>query len=337
MDGRINNEESLRRYLLGRLNEEEQRRVEELYFEDAEAFALLQAIEGELLDQYVRLQLSEKDCQDFENIFLQLAERRKRVEFALALKFYVEKSPEPGLLTDEAAAVHAPLDVEENLKTNTPAKPSSQKSLLDFLRFRPLYLLPVAASLILTFGFIFFLLETARLRNQLADARQTISETQQQSRALEDDLNKERERTAELAKELAAAHNEQNPEPGNGTVPPTLLSKLVAITLSTGALRSSGGIEKATVSASTETLQLRLEYPAGDYKKVNASLKRADSAEIVNRANLATRASGAKSRSVWSLPAKPLGEGDFIITLTGANGADETAEIAKFAFRVIKK
>jgi hypothetical protein len=337
LDSTINNEESIRRYLLGQLNEDEQTRIEELYFEDGETFALLQAIEGELIDHYLRLQLSEKDRQDFENCFLQSAERHKRLEFALALKLYAEKAAATGFLTEPLAAEHVPLEVGKVDKSIPLAKPSPKKSFLDFLRFRPIYLLPVAASLILTFGFIFLLIESARLRNQLAEAQQTNYETQQQSQALKDELNKERARAAELAKELEATHSQQNPEPGNGTVTQNPLSQIVAITLSAGAVRGGGGIDKATVSASTETLQLRMEYPAGDFNKVNASLKRVGSQAVVSNAELTTKAYGSKGRSVWSLAAKQLGEGDFIVTLSGVNAAGETAELASFAFRVIKK
>jgi cell division protein FtsL len=313
LDGTINNEESLRRYLLGRLDEEEQTRIEEAYFDNAEYFASLQTIESELIDEYVGNRLAEKDRKDFEECFLQSAGRREQVEFAQAFKLYLERQEHPAVQTQKI----------------------SRKSFFDFLRLRPIYLLPVAASLILTVGFVFLLMQTARLRNQLNQAQQTLSETQQREQDLRETLSVERQRTIELAKELDLAHNQQTQASGDGTGTPNPLAQIIAVTLSNEGVRDQGGIKKIILPAGAETLRVTMVYSGGDYKKVTASLKRGGR-EVVNPADLAVRPYGLKKQSVWPLPAKALSEGDYLITLSATNPAGETEE-TRYAFRILKK
>src|ERR1044071_1499675 len=82
----LNNEKLISRYLLGELSEEQQAEIEDRAFADNEYLASITAVENDLIDEYVRQELSEADRRRFESRFLASAERRKRVEFAKALK-----------------------------------------------------------------------------------------------------------------------------------------------------------------------------------------------------------------------------------------------------------
>jgi hypothetical protein len=73
------------RYLLGGLPEDEQVRVEERAFSDREYLDIIEAVEADLIDAYVRGELSASDRQQFERRFLASRERRTKVEFARAL------------------------------------------------------------------------------------------------------------------------------------------------------------------------------------------------------------------------------------------------------------
>lgn len=73
------------RYLLGELPAAEQRRYEARYVADDWVFAELLAAETELIDRYVRNELSPHEHEQFETHFLNSAARRQRVEFARAL------------------------------------------------------------------------------------------------------------------------------------------------------------------------------------------------------------------------------------------------------------
>src|SRR5215471_7212095 len=73
------------KYLLGNLTEEEQVYVENRAFADANHLGALEAAEADLIDAYVRGQLSQAERRGFERQFLTSPSRRNKVEFARAL------------------------------------------------------------------------------------------------------------------------------------------------------------------------------------------------------------------------------------------------------------
>ena len=73
------------RYLLGRLTEEEQARVEDRAFADRDYLGTLNAVEADLIDAYVRGELPQADRRAFEWQFLTSPQRRRKIEFAQAL------------------------------------------------------------------------------------------------------------------------------------------------------------------------------------------------------------------------------------------------------------
>ena len=78
-------DETLIHYLLGELSEHDEAQIEEKYFPDDGAFERLCALEDELIDRYVRGELSKAQREDFEKRLLQSPEQRKRIEFARSL------------------------------------------------------------------------------------------------------------------------------------------------------------------------------------------------------------------------------------------------------------
>lgn len=78
-------EDVIVRYLLGELPEDEQVRVEERAFADRRYTQNIVAVESDLIDEYVRGEMSGPQRRRFESRFLASAERRQKVEFARAL------------------------------------------------------------------------------------------------------------------------------------------------------------------------------------------------------------------------------------------------------------
>src|SRR6266571_6673550 len=85
----VYDEGHLRRYLLGRLNEEEQQAIEEALLADDELFDLLASAEDELIDDYVSGALSAEERKGFEGFFLSTSERQRKLSFAMALRRYI--------------------------------------------------------------------------------------------------------------------------------------------------------------------------------------------------------------------------------------------------------
>jgi len=81
------------RYLLGKLPEEKLAQVEDRAFADGDFRQALEAAEADLIDEYVRGELSESDRPAFEQRFLASPQRRSKVEFAKALAVAADASP----------------------------------------------------------------------------------------------------------------------------------------------------------------------------------------------------------------------------------------------------
>jgi anti-sigma factor RsiW len=76
MAANLNNEKLIAQYLLGELPEEQQVEIEDRAFADKEYLASITAVENDLIDEYVRNELSQTQRQRFESRFLASAERR---------------------------------------------------------------------------------------------------------------------------------------------------------------------------------------------------------------------------------------------------------------------
>jgi anti-sigma-K factor RskA len=74
------------RYLLGDLSEEDQAKIEGRAFRDRQYLLEIEAVECDLIDDYVRGALSEGQRRQFEDRFLRSAERRRKLKFAKALE-----------------------------------------------------------------------------------------------------------------------------------------------------------------------------------------------------------------------------------------------------------
>ncbi len=88
-------DETVVRYLLGRLPDAERDKFEDRYFSDDELHEQLQAIEEELIDAYVRGRLGREDTAAFESRFLLSPERRQKIEFARTLAALPPTDPPP--------------------------------------------------------------------------------------------------------------------------------------------------------------------------------------------------------------------------------------------------
>src|SRR5215471_14273682 len=79
-------------YLLGNLSEEDQVRIEDRAFSDSTYMDALEAAEADLIDAYVRDELSQAERRGFESRFLASPHRRSKVEFARDLARIAEES-----------------------------------------------------------------------------------------------------------------------------------------------------------------------------------------------------------------------------------------------------
>ncbi len=95
MDRSEHDDKLLVRYLLGELPDDDASDLEQAVLTDGGLFEELQAIEDDLVDGYVRGELSPREVGSFESRFLATAEGRGRVAMARGLLAAVDRRPAP--------------------------------------------------------------------------------------------------------------------------------------------------------------------------------------------------------------------------------------------------
>jgi hypothetical protein len=323
----INNEELISRYLLGELPEEQQVEIEDRAFSDKDYLASITAVENDLIDEYVSGELSAADRQRFETRFLASAERRKRVEFATALRTVVSES-------------HAP----ENKPIHDVPRWSWRDSLYAFISgLNPAARLAFAtAAILLIVGAAWLFTETGRLRrqvNQLQAEKQSGQSLQQaldaerkRSEELNARLNQEkqqREQTDESLRQLTETTEATKPAP-----PPVFAS----LTLLPGLSR--GGGQKPNLDLSNDVRLVRLQIgidPEEEYKSFAVELRTVAGRGVWNRENLAARTRRGTRAVRLTLPATDLKSGEYEIRLRGLTEGGGSEDVGFYYFNVRKK
>lgn len=89
--------QALKRYLLGSLDESRKTQLEQRLLNDAQLFEEVLIAEDELVDHYVAGRLSEDDKARFESHFLVTPDRVRKTQFGRALHRYLELNDSPAL------------------------------------------------------------------------------------------------------------------------------------------------------------------------------------------------------------------------------------------------
>ncbi|HET9528734.1 MAG TPA: hypothetical protein VFQ92_00165 [Blastocatellia bacterium] len=131
--------ESIRRYLLGMAAEDEREQIEERLLIASDYFEELLIAEDELIDQYVKGELSSQDKERFKTHFLIAPERRQKLIFAMALHRHIDTQSSDA---EDAAPVREPR------KQFIPTALLAQSPILKY---------SVTAALLLIIGSIFLL------------------------------------------------------------------------------------------------------------------------------------------------------------------------------------
>ncbi len=323
----VDNEKLISQYLLGELPEEQQVEIEDRACSDKDYLATITTVENDLIDEYVRGELSPSDRQRFESRFLASAERRKRVEFAKALRtaFSESKAPEKNLV--QAATGW-----------------SWRESLYAFLNgLNPAARLAFAAAAILVVaGAALLFVETLRLRRQVTQLQAEKQAGQDFQQALEaerkrnaelnarlDQEKQQREQTDESLRQLTETPEAKNPAP-----PPVIAS----LTLLPGLSR--GGGQKPTLDLSNDARLVRLQIgidPEEQYKSFAVELRTLAGRQVWNRENLATRTRRGSRAVGLTLPATVLKSGEYELRLRGLTEGGGSEDVGFYYFNVRKK
>lgn len=322
----INHEKLIARYLLGELAEDQQVEIEDRAFSDKDYLASITAVENDLIDEYVRGELSTADRQRFETRFLTSAERRKRVEFAKALRTVVSEPAGP-----------------EKKVVQDARKWSWGESLYAFLvGLNPAARLAfVAAAILLIVGAAWLFAETLRLRrqvNQLQAEKQSgqgLQQALEQERKRNEELNarlnqekQQREQTDESLRQLAETTEATKP------APPVIAS----LTLLPGLSR--GGGQKPNLDVSNDVRLVRLQIgidPEEQYKSFAVDLRTLAGPQVWSGENLAARTRRGTRAVGLTLPATVFKSGEYELRLRGLTEGGGSEDVGFYYFNVRKK
>ena len=321
----LNNEKLIARYLLGDLPEEQQVAIEDRAFADKDYLALVTAVENDLIDEYVRHELTTTERQQFERQFLASAERRKRVEFAKAL-----------------ARVPA---IPERTVVSERAQWSWRDSLYAFISgLNPAARFAMAAViLLLLVGGAWLLTETLRLRRQLT---QLQAQNQARQNELQQQVEAERRRGEELNARLTQEQQQreqseeslrQLSETGDATNPPPR-PIVAALTLLPGLSRGGGDKARLVMPEAARLVRLQIGIdPDEPYKTFAVELRTAAGRQVWTRENLSARTRGRTHAVSLTLPAAALKSGDYELRLSGRKEAGESEDVGFYYFDVKRK
>src|SRR6266508_1817755 len=231
-------------YLLGALPETEAERFDELSIADDEFVSRLTAVENDLVDAYVRGDLSEDARRQFRAHYLSSQKRRDKVAFADALRLHEQR--------------------DEALPEKTAA-PESRR------RFAPWRFLTVAgpapawalAAAAVTLAAAYLFITNGRLRQELARSQSARASLEGRTRDLWSQLEHEQSARSAIP---------DKPQPGAAAI-----ERLVIVSaILAPPTRGTGPATTVPVPRRTDLVALQLRLESDDFPRYRVAVKTAD-------------------------------------------------------------
>jgi anti-sigma factor RsiW len=282
-------------YLLGELPEERQAAVEDRAFADSAYLADIQAVEADLIDAYVRGELTAAERRAFERMFLASPARRSKVAFARTL----------ARLSDEHAKISAPL----------AERTSGFRALLELIRgWNPAAQFAGGlAALICIAGVGWLAVQDRAMRSQVASLQ---------------------ERTAALTQE-ADSSRRQLEELRSSAAKPSLPVAVATLVLLPGVSRGDTRPVPFSLDASAQLARIEIQLEARDeFPRYRAELRTAGGEDVLSMNNLTGRRSAGGLTVGFGIAASALAPGRYELTLKGLPRNEPARDIGFYYFIV---
>jgi len=306
-------DQKLIEYLLGRLPEDEAVHLDELSITDDGFASRLDGAENDLVDAYVRGELSGETREHFRSFYLSSPKRQEKVRFAETL------------LARERRAAMA------DAKPNADRDRSIRVELGGFPKQRPrgfFQLIPqwgfAAAALLLLFTTASLLMQNRRLNAQIRQSeaeRARLAETQQE-------LEKKLQQSA------AATAAETHQSTASSKIP---IVSVPAFVLAP-ALRGAGSITTITVPAAAKQIKVTLQLETDDFSQYRVTLKDPVTDHPIWRSGeiRAQATHDGKSASVL-FSIRPLRQQNYTFEVSGITSRGTSEFISSYPFKFVVK
>jgi hypothetical protein len=306
-------EATLRRFVLGGLDEAARAALEEQLITDADVFEALGVVEDELIEEYLDRTGTNPDRTAFEQSFLTSPQRLARLRLAKSLRKHAShgRAAEPARLQ--------------------PKQPS--------WRWQPTWL-ALAAGLIVSLAGNLWLVSRPQPQRAPVVSAPSVAETptavaptvapvlaraaaQTPTMQAAEELQREREERAK-AEARVAALEESLRRPRSS----------VSFVLAAGALRAAASAQRIVVPGDAMLVRLRLELSGDDYPSYRAVLLNDSGEELWSGSKLKAETESGHSFVVLALTPDRLTRGDYQVKLSGLPSAGDAEAVGSYAFRV---
>ena len=300
------NEQFIIDYLLGDLQEAEAGRLDELSVINDEFAIFLETVENELIDDYIRKELSENRRARFESYYLTTPERREKVAIARKILKHVDN-------------------------------PDSSNQIREWIRpigFAPskaFQWLAIAAALAMLVLAGYLLLTNIQLKNEIAQMKEEHTALKQREQQLQEDLNQRRSLDREKENELVLTKQKleslENQLAKYGSVP----IKQFAFSL-LPQQREITEITDIKIPVKAESLVITLKLESDDFPTYKTILKNADTGEILWRSDVLKSIS---QTVVVKVPATIFKSQDYVLEVFGIAKNGNMEIISGYPFRIL--
>jgi hypothetical protein len=314
-------------YLLGTLPEAESERLDELSFTDNEFAESLEAVEKDLVDDYVQGELTGADLERFKAHYLASLLRREGVEFAKVLQVFGEQ--------ELAGAVAKP--------ARTAATRRGWFAALGaFIAPRPVWQWGLAAALAMLIVGSWLAVENIRLRQQMFQTAARRDLLMQREQDLQKELENQRALNSQAEQELARVRDERQhleqelkqtqagakPSPSEGTIVSLIL---------TPPLRGADQVPTLSLGPHTNQVTAQLQLEAADYSTYRVALiDPANNQTLWRSGNLRPRMQGARKAIAVSLRSGLLKPQNYLLQVSGIPVGGSAEIVGDYSFRVVK-
>lgn len=302
------------RYLLGELSEQDADRLDELSIADDEFAGRLRTAENDLVDGYVRGELSGNTLQRFRTSYLATPQRRQKVEFAAALHAYDRRNAAGAAgarsATPASRRVHAPMAATNGQSTSGSL---GQWAL-------------AAAAILAIAGATYLFVENRRLREEMTATRAARNEVEQTAQGLRTELEQERSASAAIREQLTRLR-ESLPAIKMPPLRPFVLQPM---------RRGTSQITTVALPRGVQEVPFFLRLESDDFPSYEAALRDPSTGEAVWRSGRLSARSTGPDRSVGlQVPASLLKPQNYTLELSGRARGGPAEYVTGYAFRVV--
>ena len=290
--------EVLVRYLLGATGSEETELLDELSITDEPFAVQLSAVEDDLIDAYVRGELSGEELEQFRTFYLRSPKRRENVEFAESLLAHIDKMTAPGRSAARSAE-----------------RPKGRPAWAAWA-------FAAAAALMLAMdGYLLY--DNSQIRRQRAAFQERASALARQVESRESQAPQVNIPAAPL--NASPKKEEQPPESVN----------ILAFVLAPQ-MRGAGPTASVEVPRGSGSAVFRLELESDDYPEYEAALRDLSSNRVVWRNGRIKASTQDETKSIaTNVPASVFQPRNYTFEVTGISAAGRRELVNTYVFHVL--